>query len=345
MSNIISNNSDFLFLYEAIQCNPNGDPDQENKPRMDYDTDTNIVTDTRVKRYIRDYLKAEGTEIFVDMEGDSKVSPDSKLEAVLSRLLVNDIEVAIALEGEEELIKTFTEIRKELPKLTGGELFLYLKGPKNKQGKFDKPPHPKMNFALLAYVVKLKFIDVRMFGSAFAIATFNKSYIGPVQMNWGYSLHKVKLMESNSIVTIMNDDNSTFGKDYRVHYSLLAFNGTINRHAAKSTALTDTDVETFRKAIWQAIPSQPTRSKMNQYPKLYVEIIYKDGVSNGQFGDLRQYVNVKVNSDVSDEKNIRSAKDYSLDTTELKKLIEDDKKLGDKSLIEEVKILPNGFTL
>ena len=31
MEQIIQNNSDFLFLYEAILSNPNGDPDQENK--------------------------------------------------------------------------------------------------------------------------------------------------------------------------------------------------------------------------------------------------------------------------------------------------------------------------
>jgi len=71
MTEIIKNSSDFLFIYEAIQCNPNGDPDQENKPRMDYDTKTNLVTDTRVKRFIRDYLKTISKEesIFVDMEG------------------------------------------------------------------------------------------------------------------------------------------------------------------------------------------------------------------------------------------------------------------------------------
>jgi CRISPR-associated protein Csh2 len=84
----ITNSSDFLFVYEAIQCNPNGDPDQENKPRMDYDTKTNLVTDTRVKRFIRDYLKAtnEDEVVFVDMEGDSKVSVESKMEAVENAL-------------------------------------------------------------------------------------------------------------------------------------------------------------------------------------------------------------------------------------------------------------------
>jgi CRISPR-associated protein Csh2 len=47
-------------------CNPNGDMDDENKPRMDYDTSTNLVSDVRLKRYIRDYLEtAKGKEIFV----------------------------------------------------------------------------------------------------------------------------------------------------------------------------------------------------------------------------------------------------------------------------------------
>lgn len=72
----IKTSSDFLFIYEAIQCNPNGDPDQENKPRMDYDTKTNLVTDTRVKRFIRDYLTAKNDEevVFVNMEKNNKAS-------------------------------------------------------------------------------------------------------------------------------------------------------------------------------------------------------------------------------------------------------------------------------
>lgn len=96
--NTIQNSSDFLFLYEAIQCNPNGDPDQENKPRMDYDTKTNLVTDTRVKRFIRDYLKSINKDevIFVDMEGNSKVSVKSKLKAVVKRTIEDEVELKAA---------------------------------------------------------------------------------------------------------------------------------------------------------------------------------------------------------------------------------------------------------
>src|SRR5882724_3876332 len=98
---LISENSDFLFVYDSTLSNPNGDPDQENKPRMDYDTDTNLVTDTRVKRSIRDFLKVDGkgTEIFVDTEGDTKVSPNSKLEAVLLRLFEEDLALELVFES------------------------------------------------------------------------------------------------------------------------------------------------------------------------------------------------------------------------------------------------------
>lgn len=320
MSNIISNNSDFLFLYEAIQCNPNGDPDQENRPRMDYDTDTNLVTDTRIKRYVRDFLKITGHKIFVDMEGENKVSPESKLEVVIKRILADSDKTTLLFVEKPDMQKRFEALAKELK--TPEAIFKSFndKNSKNKD----------LSIYLLAQIVKEDLIDIRMFGSAFAVAGFTKAYTGPIQMNWGYSLHKVEQMESNSIVTIMNDDNSTFGKDYRVHYSLLAFNGTINKYTAQSTGLTDTDVAVFRDAIWKAIPALPTRSKMNQYPKLYVEIIYNEGYQNGQLGDLRQLIQTVEAKDA----HIRRYEDIKVDFSKLISLINDNK--GEGKAIKEV---------
>ncbi len=62
----IKNNSEILFIYDAKMTNPNGDMDNENKPRMDYDTNTNLVSDVRLKRYIRDYYETvENKDIFI----------------------------------------------------------------------------------------------------------------------------------------------------------------------------------------------------------------------------------------------------------------------------------------
>ncbi len=318
MKSTIANNSDFLFLFEAIQCNPNGDPDEENKPRMDKDTETNLVTDVRIKRYIRDFLKQDGTEIFVDMEGDKKVSPDTRLVEVIKRMYADPAAVRLIYKDNAALIALFDELvaKEKTPEAVIKKL----------QDEKDKKFYP-LNNPLLTWLVTDKYADIRMFGSAFAVKGFTKTFTGPIQLNWGYSLHKVQIMDSDAIVTIMADDSSTFGKDYRVHYSLLAFHGSINKYAAISTGMTGDDLTLFRDALWQAIPANPTRSKMNQYPKLYVEIIYNDGFTNGQFGDLRQYVKATPNKDANGvDKPIRSLADLNLDLSGLKGLIEADKR-------------------
>ncbi len=318
MSEIIKNNSDFLFLYEAINCNPNGDPDQENKPRMDNDTKTNLVTDVRVKRFLRDYLKSTGTEIFVDMEGDSKVSVDSKLKAVIKRSLDDENFINEIYKDKPEYLKIYKEVA-EKQKNDAEKIINELA---NKDFK-----HKEINFYLLDYLVKEKFIDIRMFGGAFAVPGYNHSYTGAIQLNWGYSLNKVELIDSSSIVTIMNDDNSTFGKDYRLHYSLLALNGVINKYTAQSTGLTDDDVKIFRESLWNCISAMPTRSKLNQYPKLYIELVYNEGIHNGYFGDLRNYVDTKPKEGITD-KQIRQFKDLEFDYSRLVDLIKENRGQG-----------------
>lgn len=84
MSEEIKNRSEILFIYDIRDGNPNGDPLDENKPRIDEETGTNLVTDVRLKRTIRDYLhNFKGIEIFVrevvyDTEGHIQ---DGKMRA------------------------------------------------------------------------------------------------------------------------------------------------------------------------------------------------------------------------------------------------------------------------
>lgn len=74
------NNSDILFLYDAKLTNPNGDADDENRPRMDYERSINLVSDVRLKRYLRDYLQNKGYEIFVARVEDQTVNATDRLK-------------------------------------------------------------------------------------------------------------------------------------------------------------------------------------------------------------------------------------------------------------------------
>jgi CRISPR-associated protein Csd2 len=65
----MQNRYDFLFLFDAQDANPNGDPDAGNLPRVDVESGQGLVTDVCLKRKIRNFVAmtsndAEGQRIY-----------------------------------------------------------------------------------------------------------------------------------------------------------------------------------------------------------------------------------------------------------------------------------------
>src|SRR5208283_3931732 len=158
MTETIKNRSEILFLYDVTDANPNGDPVDENKPRIDEETGINIVTDVRLKRTIRDYLitfKNKGAEIFVKeiIEADGKQKTREKRIA-------------------EEQVETLNDPNKLLSKYLDIRLFgatIGLKGSKGKKKEETDANEEKD-------------------GKGSSI-----TWTGPVQFKFGRSLHKVNL--------------------------------------------------------------------------------------------------------------------------------------------------------
>jgi len=304
----VKQNSEFIFLFEANMTNPNGDPDQENKPRMDYETSTLLVSDARRKRDCRDFLKEKGFHIFVDTLEDKKVPMDKMFEHIINQYL-----------NDENIL---SELRQSVPELQAAWLLGdQASGFKEQYEKLKKDSRKKSEFTsfnnlLLTEIIKDSLIDIRLFGSAMAVEGVSRTYTGPVQMNWGYSLHPVELVKSNTITSIMNDDNSTFGKKHKVHYALVAHYGTINKFSARKTGMTENDREIFRKALVQGMMNKQTDSKQGQMPLLYLETLYKEDF-DGYLGDLRRFINV----DYDEQKAIRSIQDLKIDFSSLAEVV------------------------
>jgi CRISPR-associated protein Csd2 len=70
----MKNRYDFLFLFDAQDANPNGDPDAGNLPRLDVETGQGLVTDVCLKRKIRNFVqttkKNEGEHRIYFTEGE-----------------------------------------------------------------------------------------------------------------------------------------------------------------------------------------------------------------------------------------------------------------------------------
>jgi CRISPR-associated protein Csh2 len=259
----IQNNSEILFIYEAKLTNPNGDPDDENRPRMDPKTKRNLVTDVRLKRYFRDYIIANKGEqaIWVTKIEGKNVDATTRIDSI-----------------------------------RGGR-------PEN---------------------VLEQCIDARLFGATIPLKGKDKSrgdsvsYTGPVQFTWGYSLHKVDMVDSRSITSLFSGRDTGYGnigKDYRVYYSMIAFHGAVSAKRAEFTGATQEDLKTLDDSLWNAITTETiTRSKLGQRPLLYVRVEY----SKPEFmtGDLRRFVHVKEKGEA-----VRDFSDLDVDTSELKKLL------------------------
>jgi CRISPR-associated protein Csd2 len=79
----MNNRYDFLFIFDAQDANPNGDPDAGNLPRVDVETGQGLVTDVCLKRKIRNFVAltangASGKRIYFT---DGSVLNDLQQEA------------------------------------------------------------------------------------------------------------------------------------------------------------------------------------------------------------------------------------------------------------------------
>ncbi|MCF6094007.1 type I CRISPR-associated protein Cas7 [Microaerobacter geothermalis] len=316
---VLTQNSDFIFGFEATMTNPNGDPDQENKPRMDYETSTVLVSDVRRKRDIRDFLKQKGYPIFVDTLADKKVPMDKMFETIRDQWLEDKEAFEKLFQQNEELLRAWNSLA-ESDGTNYKEIYLKLINDKEKVRK-KKSMISDFNNLFLTDIIKKSLIDIRLFGSAMAIEGITRTYTGPVQVTWGYSLHPAELVKSNTITTIMNDDASNFGKKHKLYYALIAHYGTINKYSAKLTGMTETDRQLFRKSLVQGMMSNQTDSKQGQTPLFYLEVIYQPEF-DGYLGDLRRFLTVTYD----EQKSIRGLHDLQVDFTQLSKTIEEMKK-------------------
>jgi len=86
---IVSKRSEILFLYDVKRANPNGDPMDANRPRIDEETGRCLVTDVRLKRTVRDYLFEKGyngqedpeRDIFIRDEDGKPVTGEQRSES------------------------------------------------------------------------------------------------------------------------------------------------------------------------------------------------------------------------------------------------------------------------
>lgn len=218
----ITNRYDFVYLFDVVNGNPNGDPDAGNMPRLDPETNQGLVTDVCLKRKIRNFVTlTKGGEpphgIFVAERAVLETQQKRAWEAILPQ----------AKEKE----------RAKLPK--------------------DEAVARKLTRWMCD-----NFFDVRTFGAVMSTKGANCGQVrGPVQLSFSRSVEPIVPLEisiTRMAATTQKDadakkDIRTMGRKYIVPYGLYRAHGFVSAglagNAAGGTGFSEDDLE----LVWAAL--------------------------------------------------------------------------------------------
>ena len=277
--------SEFLFMYDTRMANPNGDPD-ENRPRTDPYSGRNLVTEYRLKRTIRDYIKNHYS--------------DNQNDKILIREELN-------IDGTRQTFKQLAKL--DIPSEQGGRM--------DKHAKQVRTELATEHIDVRLFGLMFLYADSDRKKAKKEGPQFKK--LGPVQFAIGQSLNKVKeiLIRNTRVVPTLERGarSGTFGEKSILKYSLIVFHGFLNQIAAKldeeDPPLTEEDVMKMMLAIWHGTNELNTSSKFGQVSRFLLRIVYSD--EHGYIGDLDKTVNL-VNPN---DENISDISEVVVDVSRL----------------------------
>ena len=238
----VGHRCDSLFFFSAENCNPNGDPDNDSRPRQDPETGHGLVTNVCIKRHFRDTLPHivngnPGYKIYIQ----SKAVLDHTLEDAWKSLGMTPGPKATK-EAKEEARKA-----QEDAKRAGEEL------PEAKPRREDPEQTAKAAAKMCA-----DFYDVRTFGAVMASKVANCGQVrGPMQISMAKSIDPVLVIEDSiTRIAIQTDReaeanymNQTFGAKHRIPFGLYAARIFYNPSFAKKTGFKDEDLRVFWETL------------------------------------------------------------------------------------------------
>lgn len=281
----VQNRSEIIFAYDGKNVNQNGNPlSAGDEPRIDEQTQQAIVTDVRLKRYLRDQLDEDGHGVFIRNVKDDEGNAPTR-EALLESITGITSEEDISEDVFEEFLDAAVDVR-----YFGATLSI--KG----SGSSDS--------------------------LASAIAENLPHHLtGAVQFAPATSLNAVEINEEyNSLTSVIGTQE---GKqeggfdldDNRIKYGMFNFYGRVNERSGEHTNLSEADVKRLDTLCWRALKNQTTsRSKMGHEPRLYIRVEYDGGEFH--IGDLNQYITIDRANSKSDAQ-MRSVKDITLSIDDL----------------------------
>lgn len=291
MSRELENRVEFSLLVEVINGNPNGDPDNANRPRIDDETGLGLISDVCTKRKIRNYVKLrreeeDGFRIYID---NDKPLNEKHKEAWAQ---LKDTSTDQLKPAEMKILPKATDKRNALQRFMSENYW-----------------------------------DIRAFGAVMNTEVNCGILTGPVQINFGKSVDPVTIMDLSIIRKALtkqkdfDEKENTMGDKSIIPYGLYRINGYVSANQAQKTGFGEADLDLLIEALQKMYEDDHSsqRGEMNAR-KL---VVYKHASKLGEAPAFEIFDTLKIQK----KDNVvypRSYHDYTitLDTSTLPDSIE-----------------------
>ncbi|MCL4518341.1 MAG: type I-C CRISPR-associated protein Cas7/Csd2 [Thaumarchaeota archaeon] len=282
MANPITNRYDFVYFFDVKDGNPNGDPDQDNLPRVDAENQQGLVTDVCIKRKVRNYVQTvkkdvSGYKIFIRQRSVDEKYPylNKEIEeagASLQEKKRNLLEENYDIRTFGAVLSTGTENAGESEEEGEGEK-------KTGKGKGKKTKG--------AGTVR-----------------------GPVQLTFGRSIDRIYQADFQITRCVETTEKgfeekkekmefpSTFGRKSTIPYGLYRMHGFVSAVDAAKTGFSEEDLSLLWEALLNAFEHDRSAARGEMNPRKLIVFKHESHLGNARAGELFERVKVEKKKEI-----------------------------------------------
>lgn len=280
----LKNKIDFAVIVSVKNANPNGDPLNGNRPRVNYDG-FGEISDVCIKRKIRNRLMETGYSVFVQSDDnriDDYRSLRSRVEGELKGIDMKDEK-----KYRKEACKKWIDVR------AFGQVFAY-KGSTKKSKKAEGGEEQADDKGVS--------IGIR----------------GPVSIHPAFSVSPVSVssIQITKSVSGEGDGNKkasdTMGMKHRVDNGVYVFYGSMNPQLASNTGFSDEDAEAIKEALKSLFQNDASSARPEGSMEVHKVYWWRHNSKNGQYSSAKVHRSLKVSlkPNITEPKDIM---DYDID--------------------------------
>lgn len=257
----LSNKIDFAVVFSVKRANPNGDPLNGNRPRVDYDG-YGEISDVCLKRKLRNRLQDMGEKIFVQ-------SDDNRRDNCRSLKDRFDKEIKGSKDSEEQ---AWMACQKWYDVRAFGQVFAFKKS-KNEDAEDSNSVS---------------------FGVRGPVTIQNAVSLNPVEI---FSQQITKSVNLKTEKDPDRKDSATMGMKHRVEYGVYVTYGSINCQLAEKTGFSDEDAEKLRDALKTLFVNDESSARPAGSMKVEQVAWWKHSCKNGQYASADVHDSIEIQLD------------------------------------------------